>query len=98
MKTTLAVCFMLLTSAAIAQSERSIPANLISKGVHRLQLKESFFVPARVVTGDVLRSTKSVNYVSLWNSREVYGTVKMTGTPSHVISKGVARMQYEKRK
>jgi len=74
------------------------PYHLISKEVQRLQFKKYVFVPARISTGDIATlSSKGIHQINAKRTQQT-GTVTMGGTPSWVISKGVARMQYERKK
>jgi hypothetical protein len=78
----------------------SYPYHLVSKEVQRLQFKKYVFVPARISTGDITTlSSKGIHQMNAKRTAtERTGTVTMGGTPSWVISKGVARMQYERNK
>jgi len=70
------------------------PVWSISKGVQQLQFKNVTFLPAKVTTTNhilgVSKGAQSIN-----QQEEVKGKVDMTGTPAWIISKGVARFQYE---
>lgn len=75
-------------------NDRQYPA--ISKDVHRLQIKEDWYTPAKITTGDVATvSSKGVHRISK-KSETPTTSIRTGGTPSWVISKGAARMQYEK--
>jgi hypothetical protein len=91
------MAFMLVTSGAIAQRDGGIAPQAISKDVQRFAMRKMIFVPARIVTAPYQLSSKPVQLIG---KRTVANTdfqkVQMTGIPSHVISKGVARMQYER--
>src|SRR4051812_46199918 len=68
----------------------------ISKDVQRYQYRNVQFQPAVINTADVAgMSSKGVSQI-LKKRNTATGSVLLTGMPSHVISKGVARMQYEK--
>ena len=89
----------LVTGAGIVSfgqaNDRQYPA--ISKEVQRLQIKDDWYKPARITTGDVAAvSSKAVHQVSTRDQSQSTTTVRTGGTPSWVISKGVARKQYEK--
>lgn len=87
--------------AAVAQENaaksETYPYHTISKDVQRLQFRNVEFTPARITTGDLLTvSSKGVSRISASRSAATPSNVQLKGMPSHVISKGVARMQYEK--
>ncbi len=104
MKTIIAgICFVAgFSFAATAQdgaskSER-YPHHIISKDVQRLQFRNAEYKPARITTGDLNAvSSKGIARVVAKSSSHTYTNVQMKGMPSHVISKGVARMQYERK-
>ena len=91
--------FALTTFAQEREITReTYPYHTISKGVQQLQFKNTTYVPAKITTGDLATvSGKGVNKFSTRRSND-FTAVQMTGTPSWVISKGVARMQYERNK
>lgn len=96
-KLVLGLCVMMgasIVSFGQQANDRQYPA--ISKDVQRLQIKDEWYKPARITTGDVTAvSSKGVNRIS--KKAETRTTsVRTGGTPSWVISKGVARKQYEK--
>jgi hypothetical protein len=75
----------------------SYPYWTISKDVQRMQYKDIKFVPAKITTGDLASNvSKGIQQVIARRSPQRTGDVTMTGYPSWTISKGVARMQYEK--
>jgi hypothetical protein len=79
--------------------KETYPVHIISKEVQRLQFRDTEYTPAQVTTGDVaFVSSKGVNQLNAKRSVKTYAAVKRDGMPSWVISKGVARMQYEKGK
>lgn len=83
--------------AAFGQQKDGHTHHVVSKDVQRMQIKNEWFEPARITTGDVAAvSSKGVNQLAAKRSHRRSGTIKTGGTPSWVISKGVARMQYEK--
>src|SRR5687768_11181879 len=94
-KTFAIVVAVMASSAAFGQSRIQTP--IVSKDVQRIGLSKSFFIPARIVTTNYPISSKSVQLVGYRYSEPAVAPVKTTGMPSHVISKGVARMQYERR-
>jgi hypothetical protein len=86
-----------ISIASFGQQKNSHPYRAISKDVQRLQIKSEWYEPARITTGDVTAiSSKGVHQINARRSARHTGSVQMNGTPSWVISKGVARMQYEK--
>jgi hypothetical protein len=86
-----------VSTVSFGQQNDGHTYRIISKDVQRLQIKNEWYEPARVTTGDVAAvGGKGVNQLNAKRSDQRSGTVKTGGTPSWVISKGVARMQYEK--
>lgn len=70
----------------------------ISKDVHRMQYRTVQFVPATITTTNRSPAvTKGVTQYQASRGPELTGKVAMTGTPSWVISKGVARKQAERK-
>lgn len=67
----------------------------VSKEVQKFQLRKTTTEPLTLMTGNFTHISKSVQFV---NARlyTTYTPVVMKGMPSRVISKGVARMQYER--
>jgi hypothetical protein len=73
-----------------------------------MAFKDKAYVPAKIVTGDLLKvSGKGVHRLfgggvgvssaeASNNEERQQRQVKTTGTPSWVVSKGVARWQYER--
>lgn len=103
MKTLLVVLMLTGFGPIIAKAQQaeakknSSPHWTITKDVQRIQLRNPVFVPANVTTGNTgLTVSKGVQQAQVKRSFEPTGKVAMTGTPSWVISKGVARMQYER--
>lgn len=94
-------CFSLLVGATYAQKsaikKSNYPYWTISKDVQRLQFKDTEFQPALVSTGNSQWVTSKRVIQQDARAARPSGKVAMTGTPAHVISKGVARMQYENR-
>jgi hypothetical protein len=86
---------LLLTFFAFELSAQGDPSGRkhpsVSKGVQHVQLKDDFYAPASVATGNAATISKGVQRINLKPSSK--GKVRMTGTPMHVISKDVARMQ-----
>lgn len=95
-KLVLGLC--LVTGASVVSfgqqaNDRQYPA--ISKDVQRLQIKDDWYKPAQLTTGDVAAvSSKGVHRIGKGKTQAT--SVRTGGMPSWVISKGVARMQYEK--
>jgi len=71
------------------------PYWIISKDVQKLQFNDAEYVATPAVTGFTPLS-KGVQLFSQTRSEDAGNQVKMTGVPSSVISKGVARMQVER--
>lgn len=91
----------LVVTVAFGQQNKMTKSNYpywtISKDVQRMQYANVEYVPATITTGNsTVHISKGVNLVAARPTSESRGLVKMTGTPSHVISKGVARMQHER--
>jgi len=105
MKTTLAIItFALAGLNAFAQEssnqdnvkrQTKDPYWMISKDVQKLQFADAEYVDKSVTTG-YLPVSKGVQLITRRSSLENTGVVNMSGVPSHVISKGVARMQVER--
>jgi hypothetical protein len=96
-KVMIMVLFAFGVTGAIAQTTPSQnPDWTISKGVQRMQYKDVKYIPVRIEAGDVaLVSSKGIHQqVAQQNVKR--GRVGMTGYPSWTISKGAARMRYEK--
>lgn len=90
--------FMLVALSASAQRSRSnYPHWAIGNELQRFQFRNVTFVPAVIVTNNGPQSSKGITEIQSRPAKRVQPTkVKLAGTPSWVISKGVARMQYEK--
>jgi hypothetical protein len=91
--------FVFVASGAFAQErvqkKSNYPYWTISKDIQRAQYKDIVRESATITTGDVsMFGSKGINKINARPSRKEL--VSMKGMPSHVISKGVARMQYEK--
>lgn len=82
--------------AAIGQPETSrFPA--LSKDVQKVQVRKNERHSTRIVTVNLPNSSKSVQMIPMDRARPVrIKEVTMGGFPAHVISKGVARMQFER--
>lgn len=96
-KLVLGLCVMTGVSiVSFGQQANDRPYPALSKDVQRLQIKDEWYKPAQITTGDVAAvSSKGVHRIS--KKDEPRTTYVRTGRmPSWVISKGVARMQYEK--
>jgi hypothetical protein len=88
------VAAVMASGAAFGQSRHSA---IVSKDVQRFSMGKSSFVPARIVTTSLPLTQKSVQLIGRRFSEPEVVQVKMTGMPPYVISKGVARMQYQHR-
>jgi hypothetical protein len=103
MKTVLIVfvCVMASTSGFGQDSLNQVtyPVWSISKPVQKLQFRNSVFKGARVYTGNAWVLTKDVHQLQLIrNSRLETHKVRLGSNSSSFISKGVARMQYNRNK
>jgi hypothetical protein len=91
---------MLAVVSASAQRTRSnYPHWAIGNELQKFQFRNVGFVPATIITHTGPRSSKGI--AELQNTptrRKRPARVTLSGTPSWVISKGVARVQYEKSK
>lgn len=99
MKKFMIVCFLAaLSTGAYAQegeNKNTYPYWTISKDVQRIQLVKEDAKAAEVVTGNA-DWTRSKGPASLLKDVQPKGKVVLGKTPSHVISKGVARMNAER--
>lgn len=91
-----------ITAVAFGQENKetktSYPYWTISKDIHRMQYKNAEFVPSTIVSGNsTVHISKGIHLARAKQSQPAVA-VKMTGMPSSVISKGVARMQHERNK
>jgi hypothetical protein len=78
-------------------SQITYPVWSISKPVQKLQFRNSVFKGARIYTGNAWVLTKDVHQLQLVrNSRLETHKVKSGSSSSSFISKGVARMQYDR--
>jgi hypothetical protein len=77
-----------------SEKTTTYPYWTISKDVQRMQFRGYQMEMPIVKTGNAIFSSKGVHRFA--TKQEASGTVRMTGMPSYVISKGVARMQYER--
>ena len=82
--------------AAMGQHEASrFPA--LSKDVQKVQVRKNERYSTRIVTVNLPNSSKSVQMVPRDRARPVrIREVTLGGFPAHVISKDVARMQFER--
>ena len=88
-----------LALAAYAQRVEKYPVWTNSKDVQKIQFKNSQYTPAAVSTTDLVSlSSKGISRVGYKSSPTSSSQVQMTGMPSSVISKGIARMNYERNK
>jgi hypothetical protein len=100
MRLVLLVLFAFIAWSSSAQDtvsrETTFPVWTISKPVQQLQFKNTLFTPARVYTGNAWIMAKDVHQLQLVKQRKTFYKVKHGNLPSTSISKGVARMQYER--
>jgi hypothetical protein len=90
-------CMVYAASAQTEERKDSYPSWTISKDVQRLQFRQVAYVPATITTGSAVPVvSKGVQQISVRKAARPSVRITTTGTPSWVISKGVARMQYER--
>ena len=87
----LALCSL----TAFAQSENTNPA-WISKDVQKIQYRNSPIASSVVTTAARPLVSKGVAVIANRQTSAATSRVAMTGTPASVISKPVAKQQYEK--
>ncbi|HYF70301.1 MAG TPA: hypothetical protein VD884_19315 [Ohtaekwangia sp.] len=91
----LVLSFIGIASVSFAQNpEREYPNRAISKDVQRLQFND--VNPLVEINTGTATMVVSKGIHAEREPKKLSGKVAMTGTPGRVISKGVARMQYEK--
>lgn len=100
-KLTMLLGLTLCAAVVMAQDNEgkksSYPHWAISKDVQRFQFRNIEVAPLTITTGNAAWvQSKGVSQTYTKRSDATTGKVVMTGMPSSVISKGVARMQYEK--
>lgn len=98
MKKILALTFLLAAFTLTSNAQRSTsnyPTWAVSKEVQKYQFRNVLYSPATVTTAGGIVTSKGI--ANLQANRELRSTnkVAMKGTPAFVISKGVARKQYE---
>jgi hypothetical protein len=101
MKTILVALFFTMASASAfgqdSLNQVTYPVWSISKPVQKLQYRNSVFKGARIYTGNAWVLTKDVHQLQLVrNGRLETHRVKTGTSSSSFISKGVARMQYDR--
>lgn len=101
MKKILTLALLLGTISLTANAQRSTsnyPYWAVTKEVQKHQFRNVLYSPANVTTAGVIVTSKGI--ANFQANREVRSTakVKMQGTPSFVVSKGVARKQYESKR
>ncbi len=104
MKTTIAIITLMFAGLnAFGQDnpnqgnrkKTNFPYWIISKDVQKIQFSNAEYVDTPAMTG-FKPVSKGVVLISQARRDETPTVVKMTGVPSSVISKGVARMQMER--
>jgi hypothetical protein len=95
------LCCTFASAFVFAQADEGKKSNYpywtISKDVQRLQFRDIEFQPINITTGtQIIPVSKGVSFMHTNRNPQRAVVVKMTGMPSSVISKGVARMQYER--
>jgi hypothetical protein len=95
---TLFPIFFAAATAAVAQRIESYPLHTISKDVQKIQFRDNTYEPSRIITAHLLPSSKEVTRIQKRSDQKSPVVVAMTGMPSTVISKGVARKQFERSK
>jgi hypothetical protein len=83
-----------LAQTPASEKKTTYPFWTISKEVQRMQFRGYQMEMPLITTGTAVFSSKGVHNFN--RKQGASGTVQMTGMPSYVISKGVARMQYER--
>ena len=101
MKKIVAIAFILGAFTLTANAQRSTssyPQWALTKEVQKHQFRNVLYRPATVTTAGAFVTSKGI--ANLQANREVRSVSKvaMKGTPSFVISKGVARKQYESKR
>jgi hypothetical protein len=101
MKKIFAIALLLGAVSLTANAQRSTsnyPQWALSKEVQKQQFRNVLYRPATVTTAGAIVTSKGI--ANLQANREMRSTSKvaMNGTPSFVISKGVARKQYESKR
>jgi hypothetical protein len=85
-----------VAAGAFAQETENYPYHTISKDVQKIQFKAPY-VPSVVTTGNLEAAmSKGVATVHSKRTKAPAVTINTPGIPPQVISKGVARMQYER--
>ncbi len=98
MKKILAMAFLFGVISLTASAQRptsNYPQWALSKEVQKYQFRNVLYRPATVTTAGAIVTSKGI--AAMQANRQVRSTSKvaMKGTPAFVISKGVARKQYE---
>lgn len=88
---------LLCAGGSLAQSGElvnTVPVWTISKQVQHLQFRDYTYKSSRVFTGGYVMPSKDI--AAHHNALTPIKRVRTTGTPPHVVSKGVARLQYKR--
>jgi hypothetical protein len=97
MKKTILSVVVLIMAATWTYAQETYPIHTISKDVQKIQFRGKAHTPSSMVTGDLTAlSSKGVARLQPKLTSNTGVVIKTTGIPPHVISKGVARMQYER--
>lgn len=99
MKQTLLISMIVVAASIVSfgqDNKNTFPSPVISKEIHRVGLSKTAYVPVVLVTGQEVQASKAIARL---NSKSIGKTrlVVTDGMPAHVISKGVARMQVERK-
>jgi hypothetical protein len=98
MKKILILAGVMSVFAFSAQAQRSYstyPYWTLSKEIQKMQFRNTLQVPGTITTTETIASSKGVA-AHQKQSTQPKVRVKTSGTPSWVISKGVARIQRER--
>ena len=88
-------------TAVLAQEDEvkysTYPLWTVSKDVQLIQYRNTIFKPARIYTGNAYTISKDVNWhQTMRRTPQPVQRVSANGMPASVVSKGLARHQYQK--